>query len=103
MEEIRGARLKPDTKPRKRTEEAAADRAKRGDSCSAKRAGGSRTSSTRLGMTAEPLTLPRRDAALVDKGAEAPKLCLSPVEVSTLTAAGGLLPASTATTVTLPF
>ena len=36
--------------------------------------------------------LPRCDDVLVDKGAVAPKPCLSPVEMRTLTAAGGLLP-----------
>ena len=42
--------------------------------------------------------LPRRDGVLVNKGAAAPKSCLSPVEMRTLTAAGGLLPAGTAST-----
>ena len=45
----------------------------------------------------KPLTLPHcRDDALVDKGVVAPKPCLSSVEMRTLTTAGGLLPASTA-------
>ena len=35
------------------------------------------------------------DGALVGKGAEAPKSCLSPVEMRTPIAAGGLLPAGT--------
>ena len=39
-----------------------------------------------------------KDDALVDKGAAAPKLCLSSVETCTLIAAGGLLPAGTVST-----
>ena len=46
----------------------------------------------------EPSALPCRDDAMVDKDAEAPKLCLSPVEIRTPTAAGGLFPAGTAST-----
>ena len=49
-------------------------------------------------MTTEPPAHPRRDDVLVDKGASAPKPCLSPVEMRTLTAAGDLLPAGTAST-----
>ena len=41
-----------------------------------------------------------RDDAMVGRGAEAPKPCLSPVEMLTLTPAGGLLPAGTASTAT---
>ena len=48
-----------------------------------------------------PPALPcSRDNALVDNGASAPKPCLSPVEMRTRTAAGGLLPAGTASTAT---
>ena len=47
-----------------------------------------------------PLYLVSRDDALIDKGAAAPKPCLSFVEMRTLTAAGGLLLASTASTAT---
>ena len=92
------ADVKPNTKTRKRTENAAADQAKHGDSSSAKRVDAGLTSSTSFGMIPEPPTLPRRDDALVDKGAEAPKPCISPVKMRTLTAAGGLLPACTAST-----
>ena len=47
----------------------------------------------------EPPALPCcRKGLLVDKGAAAPKLCLSPVETRMLVAAGGLLPAGTAST-----
>ena len=49
-------------------------------------------------MIDESPVLPCGDGARVDKGAEAPNLCLSPVEMHTLTAAGGLLPAGTAST-----
>ena len=45
----------------------------------------------------KPPVLPcYRDDAIVDKGAVAPKLCLSPMEMRTLIVVGGLLPASTA-------
>ena len=48
-----------------------------------------------------PPALPcSRDDALVDNGASVPKPCLSPVEMRTRTAAGGLLPAGTASTAT---
>ena len=39
-----------------------------------------------------------RDDSLVDEGAEAPKLCLSPGEMRTSTSTGGLLLAGTAST-----
>ena len=67
------------------------------DSTSAKVDGGP-TRLTSLGMIAEPPALPCRDDALVNKGAEAPKPCLSPMEVRTPTAAGSLLPAGTVST-----
>ena len=90
-----------DTKTRKRTEDAARDRAKHGDSCSAKRVDDGPTRSTSFSMTAEPPALPCRDTVLVDNGVEGPTPCLSPVEMRTLPiAAGGLLPAGTASTAT---
>ena len=46
----------------------------------------------------EPPALPCRDDAMVNKGAAVPKPCLSPVKKRTLTATGGLLPTSTAST-----
>ena len=49
-------------------------------------------------MTADSPTLACRDDAMVDRGAEAPKPCLSPEEMRTLTAADDLLPAGTAST-----
>ena len=95
------ADVKPDTKTRKRTEDAAADRAKHGDSSSAKKADPDPMCLTSFGDDCtEPPALPYRDDAIVDKGAAAPKPCLSPVEMRTLTAAGGLLPAGTASTAT---
>ena len=47
---------------------AAAVQAKHGDSCSAKRVHAGPTSSTSLGMKAEPPALPRRDDVMVDMG-----------------------------------
>ena len=96
------ADIPADKKTRKRTEgTAAADRAKHdiGDSSSAQVDPGP-TSSTRFGMKAEPHAFPCRDDALVDKSAAAPKPCLSPAEMRTLTAAGDLLLAGRASTVT---
>ena len=70
-----------------------------GDSSSA-RVDGGLTSLTSFGIIkAEPLA-PEKSIvdALVDKGAEAPKPCLLPVKMRTPTAAGGSLPAGTAST-----
>ena len=87
-----------DIKTRKRTEDAEAHRAKYGDNSSTKRVDAGPTSSTSLGMKAEPPVLPLRDDALVNKDAAVPKPCLSDVEMLTLTAAGSVLPAGTAKT-----
>ena len=93
--------VEPDTKTYKRTEDAAADRAKHiGDSSSVKRVDIDPTSLTSFGMIAERPALPSRDDALVDKGDAAPKPCLSSVEIRTLAAAGGLLSADTTSTAT---
>ena len=92
--------MKSDTKTRKRIEDAAADQAKDGDICSAKRVQAGPTSSTSFDMKTESPVLPRRDNVLVDKGAAAPKPCLSPVQMRTLTSAGDLLPAGKASTAT---
>ena len=55
-------------------------------------------------MKAKPPVLPCRDDVLVENGAAAPKLCLSPFEIRSSTAAGGLLPAGKASTMTrIPF
>ena len=87
-------------KTRKRAEDAAADQAKDGDNCPAKRGHTGPTSSTSFGMTAEPPALSRRDDVLVNKGAEVPKSHLPPMEVRILPSAiGGLLPAGTGPTV----
>ena len=86
-------------------EDAAADEVKLGDSCYAKRVDTGSNNSTSFGMQAEPEALPCRDDVSVDKSAEAPMSCLSPVETCTLRAAGGLLPvgaASTAMRTTFP-
>ena len=93
------ADVKSHTKIRKRTENAAVDQAKHVDKSSSARVNAVPTCSTSFGIKAEPPTHPLRDDALVDKGAAAPKPHLSPVEMRTLTAAGGLLPAGTASSV----
>ena len=83
-----------DERPRQGTEDAAkAVRAMDGDSFSANRVqAGPRTTSTSFIVKAEPPALPCRDDVLVENSAAAPKLCLSPLEMRTSTAAGGLLP-----------
>ena len=88
------------TKTRKRTEDASgADRVENEDNSSTERVNGGPTSLTSFGMIAEPPD-PEKSIgnALIDKGAEAPKPCLPPVEMRTPTATGGLLPAGTAPT-----
>ena len=92
------ADVTPDTKTRERVEDAEADQAKNRNSYSSRVDAGP-TRSTSCGMTVEPPSLFHRDDVLVDKGAEAPKPCSSPVEMSMRTVAGGLLPAGTASTV----
>ena len=88
------------TKAHKHMEDAAAIQANHGDSCSAKMVQVGPTSSTSFGMKAEPSALPSRDDVLVDKNAAAPKPCLSPVEMRTLTGTGDLLPPGKASTAT---
>ena len=91
-----------DKKTRERTDGAAAAvQAKHGDSCSSKGDQAGPTSSTSFGMKAEPPALPRSDDVLVDIGAASPKPCLSPVEMRTLTATGGLLPTGNTPTATM--
>ena len=90
------------TKTRKRTEgAAAAERVVREDNSSAEVDPNpiclASIGEDYTGPPAHPCT---RDNALVDNGAAAPKPCLSPVEMRTLTAAGGLLSASKASTAT---
>ena len=92
------ADIATDTKTHNRMEDAEADQAKNGNSCSAKRVEDGPTSLTSFGMEAEPPALPRWDDVLVDKGASAPKPRLSPMEICMLSAAGGLLPAGKTST-----
>ena len=88
-----------DSKTRKRTEDAAADRAKHGNSCSAKKVDPNPMFLTTFGDdSTKPAALPYRDDAMFDKGAAAPKPCLLPVEIRTPTAASGLLPVDIAYT-----
>ena len=85
-----------DTKTRKRTEGAAAAvQAKHGDSCSANQVAIDPMCLTSFGddSTGPPAIPCSRIDALVGNGAVAPNSCLSPVEMRTLKAAGGLLPA----------
>ena len=91
----------PADKTRERMKGAAtAVQAKHGNNCSTKKVQVGRTSSTSFGVKAEPPALPCRDDILVENGAVAPKSCLSPLEMRTLTAAGGLLPTDKAYTAT---
>ena len=93
------ADLTADKKTHERTEGVAAT-AQDEDRCSAKRVQAGPTSPAILGKKAEPPVLPRRDDVLVDNGASAPKSCLSPLEMRTPTAAGGLHPAGKDSTMT---
>ena len=94
------ANVPEDEKTRERTESAAtAVQAMHGDICTAKRVQAGPTASTSFGVKAEPPAFPCRDN-LVENGAAAPKLCLSPLEIRTSTAAGGLLLAGEASTTT---
>ena len=96
------ADITADEKTRKRTEGAAAAvQAKCGKSCSAKSVQTGPKSSTSFDMKAEPPAFPHRNDVMVDIGAAAPKLCLSPVEMRTLTAISGLLPACKTSTATM--
>ena len=92
-----------DKKTRELTEGATtAVQAKHGDSCSANRVDPDPKRSTSFGDDlTEPSALPcSRDDALVGNGAVVPKSCLSPLEVCTPTAAGGLFPTGTTSTAT---
>ena len=83
-----------DPKTRERTKgTVTAVQAMHGDSCSANPVDlGPNTILTSFGVKAEPLALPCRDDVLVENGAAAPKSYLSPLEMRSSTAAGGLLP-----------
>ena len=92
-----------DTKAREHTEGAAAAvQAKHGDSCSANQIDPDPMCLTSFGDDSTELpALPySRDDALIDSGAGAPKSCLSPLDMRTPTAAGGLLPAGKVSTAT---
>ena len=81
-----------DTKPRERTEGAAkAVQAMHGDSFSANRVDPDPMCSTNFDVEAEPPALPCGDDVSVENGAAAAKSFLSPLEMRTTTAAGGLL------------
>ena len=90
------ADVNPDTNARMHTEDAAADRVISGDNSFAQVDPDPICLTIFGDDTTEPLALPRRDGVLVDKGTAVPKPCLSPVEMRTLTATGGLLSAGTA-------
>ena len=92
-----------DTKTRERTEGAAtAVQAMHGDSCSANRVDPDPICSTSFGddCTGPPALPCSREDALIDKGAAAPKSCLSPLEMRTPIATGGSLPAGETSTAT---
>ena len=85
-----------DKKNRERAEGAATTvQAKHGESCFAKRVQAGPKSSTSSGddFTGPPALLCSRDDALVGNGIATPKSRLSPLEMRTPTATGGLLPA----------
>ena len=93
------ADIKPDTKTRKRMENVAADRVMSGDSSSAQVDPDPMCLTSFGDDSTGPPALPcSRDDILVDKGAAVPKPCLSLMDMRTLTAAGGLLPADIAST-----
>ena len=93
------ADIKPDTKTRKRMENVAADRVMSGDSSSAPVDPDPMCLTSFGDDSTGPPALPcSRDDILVDKGAAVPKPCLSLMDMRTLTAAGGLLPADIAST-----
>ena len=88
-----------DTKTRERKEGAAtAVQAMRGDSFSAKRIQDGSKSSTTSGEKVKAPALPCRYDVVGENGVTAPKSCLSPLEMRSPTAAGGLLPTRKTTT-----
>ena len=70
------------------------------DSFSPSRVDPDPTCPTSFGVKAEPPALPCRDDVLVENGAAAPNLYLSPLKMRSPTAPGGLLPADKASTTT---
>ena len=90
-----------DTKTREHTEGVAkAVHAMHEDSFFANRVDPGPMGSTSFGVKAEPPALPCRDDVLAENGAAAPKSYLSPLEMRSPTAAGGLLSADMASTAT---
>ena len=86
-------------KTRKRTEDTAADQVISGNSSSAQVDHDPMCLTSFGDDSTKPPVLPcYRDDALVDKRAAALELCLSPVEMRTLTVTCGLLPTGTAST-----
>ena len=79
------ANVPADEKTRERTDDAAkaVQAMHNRDSFSAKKVQDDPKSSTTFGMKAEPPALSCRDDVLVENGAAAPKLCLSPLEMRT--------------------
>ena len=72
-----------------------------GDSFSASRVyPGPKANSTSFGVKAEPHALPCRDDVVVENGATAPKSCLSPLKMRTISAADGLLSTGKTSTAT---
>ena len=72
-----------------------------GDSCTTgqKVQDGPQTSIS-FGVMVEPLDLPCRDDDVVESGDAAPESCLPPLEMRSLTAAGGLVPTGETSTAT---
>ena len=92
-----------DTKTRERTEGAAAAvQAKHGDTCFANRVDPDPMCLTSFGddSTGLPALPCSKNDALVGNGAAAPKSCISPLEIRTTTAAGGLLSTGATSTAT---
>ena len=87
------ADMPANNKTRERTEGATkAAQAMHGDSFPANKVQAGPTTSASFGVEAEHLALPCRDDVLAKNGAAAPKSCLSPWDMRTTTATGGLLP-----------
>ena len=97
LAEVCQADVPSDTKIHKRIEDAVAVQAKHMDSCSANQVDPDPMclTSFRDNSTEPPALACSRDVFLVDNGAAVSKLCLSPLEMRTPTAAGVLLPTGT--------
>ena len=71
-----------------------------GDSCTAQKVQGGPKASISFGVKAEPPDFPCRDDVLVEGGDAAPTSSLPSLEMSTTTAAGGLVPTGKTSTAT---